>query len=138
MTRVNVIPVYELSDQHLIAEYRELPRVIKQNINICNAPDCYTLGTGHMKWAARHWKYTINRFDELCQEMQYRGFAANYASSGLGKYAFKFNGIAGNYNVSDKDIALNRARIKEKYNQKPDFYRWTRRSCPKWLKNKSD
>lgn len=29
MTRINVIPVSELSDQHLIAEYRELPRVLK-------------------------------------------------------------------------------------------------------------
>ena len=32
MTRINVIPPAELSDQHLIAEYRELPRVLKQNI----------------------------------------------------------------------------------------------------------
>ena len=30
MTRINLIPVKELSDQHLIAEYREIPRVIKQ------------------------------------------------------------------------------------------------------------
>ena len=34
MTRINVVPVKELSDQHLIAEYRELQRVIKQQINI--------------------------------------------------------------------------------------------------------
>lgn len=133
MTRINVIPVCELSDQHLIAEYRELPRVIKQNINICDAPDCYTLGTGHMKWAARHWEYTINRFDELCNEMQYRGFTVNYTSLGFDKYVLKFNGIDGNYNLSDQDIALNRARIREKYNKKPDFYRWTRRPRPDWL-----
>ena len=39
MTRINVVPVKELSDQHLIAEYRELPRVIKQRINIDDAPE---------------------------------------------------------------------------------------------------
>lgn len=133
MTRINVIPVRELSDQHLIAEYRELPRVIKQNINICDAPDCYTLGPGHMKWAARYWKYTINRFYELCDEMQYRGFAVNYNPLGLDKYTPQLHGKGEDYIVSDQDIALNRTRIREKYNKKPTFYRWTRRPRPKWL-----
>ena len=34
MTRINVIPVEELSDQHLMAEYRELPRAIKSHNGI--------------------------------------------------------------------------------------------------------
>lgn len=33
MTRINVIDVKYLSDQWLLAEYRKLPRVIKQNIS---------------------------------------------------------------------------------------------------------
>lgn len=39
MTRINLVPAKELSDQHLLAEYHELPRVIKQNIDIRNAPE---------------------------------------------------------------------------------------------------
>ena len=34
MTRINLVPVEELSNQHLMAEYRELPRIpnaIKSN-----------------------------------------------------------------------------------------------------------
>lgn len=27
MTRINLLPASELTDQHLIAEYRELPRI---------------------------------------------------------------------------------------------------------------
>lgn len=27
MTRINIIPVHELTGKHLVAEYRELPRV---------------------------------------------------------------------------------------------------------------
>lgn len=27
MTRINVVPVTELTDKHLLAEYRELPRI---------------------------------------------------------------------------------------------------------------
>lgn len=29
MTRINLIPVEELTDQHLMAEYRELPMIVK-------------------------------------------------------------------------------------------------------------
>jgi len=132
MTRVNVIPPSELSDQHLIAEYHELPRVIKQNINISGAPRCFVLGTGHMRWARAHWKFTCDRFCEICKEMGYRGFAVNFAPEDLPKYACGLCGD-GEYLVTDADIEKNRARIREKYRQKPNFYRWTRRSRPEWL-----
>lgn len=133
MTRINVIPVYELSDQHLIAEYHELPRTLKQKINICDAPECYVLGAGHMKWACRHWEYTYNRFTEICNEMRYRGFAVNYDANKLKLYLIKFLNSDGKYSVSNADIVLNRTRIIEKYNRKPDFYRWTKRQKPDWL-----
>ena len=133
MTRINVIPVHELSDQHLIAEYHELPRVIKQNINTCGAPDCYVLGTGHMRWARKHWRYVHKRFVELCAEMEYRGFHVNFPAADLAKYLTKFGGTDGEYNVQESDVALNRARLKEKYNKKPTFYHWTKRPKPDWL-----
>jgi deoxyribonuclease (pyrimidine dimer) len=131
MTRVNVIPVSELSDQHLIAEYHELPRVIKQNIDISNAPQCFVLGTGHMRWARAHWKYTCDRFCNICREMEYRGFNVNFAPESL--YGYMAEQKAGEYTVTDADIEKNRERIREKYNKKPEFYRWTRRQKPKWL-----
>lgn len=54
VTRINVIPVQDLSDQHLIAEYHELPRVLKQDIDATNAPERYRLGkTGATKLATR-------------------------------------------------------------------------------------
>lgn len=49
MTRINVVPVEELSDAWLIAEYRELPRVLNGNFSIKDAPNRYKLGTGHVK-----------------------------------------------------------------------------------------
>ena len=135
MTRINVIPVCELSDQHLIAEYHELPRVLKQNINICNAPDCYVLGTGHVRWACKHWCYTYNRFIELCDEMRYRGFNVNFDAESLKNYTARLCNIPGEYTVQPADIELNRARIRDKYNKKPGFYKWTRRQKPDWLEN---
>ena len=119
--------------QHLIAEYHELPRVIKQNIDISSAPLDYVLGAGHMRWAAYYWQYTYSRFIELCDEMKYRGFAVNYPSCELEKYLDKFNTRLGKYQVTSKDIELNRARIKEKYLLRQNFYRWTNRKRPKWI-----
>lgn len=135
MTRVNVITPQELSDQHLIAEYHELPRVLKQDINICGAPDCYVLGAGHMRWACKYWKYTYNRFVALCNEMRYRGFNVNFAPKTLRNYTARFCNRSGEYTVTPMDIEINRARIREKYHKKPEFYKWTRRQKPDWLDN---
>ncbi|MBP5485581.1 MAG: hypothetical protein J6Y07_02640 [Alphaproteobacteria bacterium] len=132
MTRVNVIPVSELSDQHLIAEYHELPRVIKQKIDISDAPNYFVLGTGHMRWARARWKFTCDRFCSICNEMNYRGFAVNFSPDDLRKYTCGLCGD-GEYLVTDEDIEKNRARIREKYRQKPNFYRWTGRPRPEWI-----
>jgi deoxyribonuclease (pyrimidine dimer) len=59
MTRVNVIPVQELTKQHLVAEYREIMRVpgaLKKSLQrkkpFCNSeiPENYVLGKGHVKF----------------------------------------------------------------------------------------
>lgn len=128
MTRINVIPVCELSDQHLIAEYRELPRVLKQNINTTNAPKKYCLGKGHMKWAKRYSLFTRARYGELCREMLWRGFNVNYYTDTFDTSLYKYF-----YNPTLEDIELNRQRIREKYNMKPNWYRWTKRTKPEWL-----
>lgn len=127
MTRINVIPVCELSDQHLIAEYHELPRVLKQDINIADAPEKYCLGKGHVKWAKRYSKYCVNRFERILNEMRYRGFLTHYfcAFADVSKY--------NPYDPTPEDIELNRQRIREKYQTKPNWYRWTKRTKPNWL-----
>ena len=84
MTRINCIPVEDLVGQHLIAEYRELPRVFglvrkailrgeKPNLN-----SVYTLGTGHVKFFYSRLMYLRNRHKELVKEMQNRGYSPNF------------------------------------------------------------
>ena len=116
MTRINVIPVKELSDQHLIAEYRELPRAIK--------------------WARKHWRSTLKRYSELIQEMLYRGFKVSYTTTGLISHCISIPVTIEDswYKVSKSDIKLNRERIKERYLMKPNWYRWTKREKPYYLK----
>ena len=57
MTRINIIAVSELTDQHLIAEYREItmvPAALKRTLNSKagfsknKIPDKFTLNRGHV------------------------------------------------------------------------------------------
>lgn len=131
MTRINVVPVKELSDLHLIAEYRELPRVIKQDINITGAPLNYKLGEGHVKWARTHLRYVIKRCKELYDEMKHRGFKVNYDFDDLFTiYNDTYIGLHNDYKVTKADIAVNRQRLLEKYRAEPNLYKWTGRCKP--------
>ena len=131
MTRINLVPVQELSDQWLIAEYRELPRALKGKIDIKDAPDNYVLGNGHMKWARKYAIYTKNRMNEIVNEMIYRGFKPNF-SSDLSQYITE--DMKNDYKPDLKDLQVSKNRLIEKYNKKPNFYRWTKRNKPSYLK----
>ena len=139
MTRINVVPVDELSDQHLIAEYRELPRVIKQHIDISDAPDNYCLGKGHMKWARKHMKYTSERYCFICNEMMYRGFTVNYHHFDLcmlaNEQSIFYPDVINDYTPTEDDLELNRNRLIEKYRIRPNWYRWTKRKKPKYMED---
>lgn len=137
MTRINVISVKELSDQHLIAEYRELPRALKwKNMDISDAPDKYCLGKGHVKWARKHWRTTLKRYQELISEMVYRGFNPKYHWADLVSscVSIPVSIEESCYQPTIVDLRLNRDRIIERYKMKPSWYRWTKRRKPYYLK----
>lgn len=130
MTRINVVPVEELSDQHLIAEYREMPRCFKQNIDIAFAPDRYCLGKGSMMWAKRHWVFCYHRFNCIIKEMDYRGFKTSYRELPLDEIDTHNFGY---YVPTPEDYKINIERLVEKYKMKPNWYRWTKREKPKYM-----
>jgi deoxyribonuclease (pyrimidine dimer) len=81
MTRINVVPVTELTDKHLLAEYRELPRVFhaaqewyKQGGDPADLPDTYRLGTGHVKFFYCRLQFCYLRQLDLYKECRRRGF----------------------------------------------------------------
>lgn len=137
MTRINLISVEELSDQHLLAEYRELPRVIKQeHIYIGDATDRYVLGKGHVKWAIKHSIFCMYRYYKICEEMKYRGFQVNYPYEDLAKLAEdkQIYWYSKMYLPTEEDIEISRNRIIEKIEKKQDWYRWTNRKKPYYIK----
>ena len=135
MTRINVIPVEELSDQWLLAEYHELPRCIKQDINTECAPSRYKLGPGHMRWAKAHSLWLTYRYGKLIEEMKYRGFKPKYTLEELQAYWYDIDHLNGNiwYEITEVDKIINRDRLLNKYVSKPNYYRWTRRNKPSWI-----
>ena len=87
MTRINCIPVEELTDKHLGAEYRELPRLfgqIKKAIergeqpNDPRNPTEYKLGTGHTRFFYNKVGWLCCRYHQLVAECLKRGRAVHF------------------------------------------------------------
>ncbi|TKT69834.1 pyrimidine dimer DNA glycosylase/endonuclease V [Aquamicrobium sp. LC103] len=123
MTRINCIPPAELTAQHLIAEYRELPRIfrlVRAAIARGERPDDhrnpheYRLGVGHVRFFYSRLGYLARRQEALIKEMVSRGYSPNFTDpAGL------LAGIAAewcnDWTPSEAAIALNRARIAERH-----------------------
>ena len=83
MTRINLVEPHQLTDKHLMAEYRELPRIFTavlklqaQGKTLANVtiPEHYVLGKGHMKFFYNKIGWLINRYSDLFKELITRGF----------------------------------------------------------------
>jgi len=137
MTRINCIPVQELCRHHLVAEYRELPRVFKLAYKAINkgtaiaVPPTYTLGTGHVKFFYARLEYLSKRHEELVAEMKARGFKPQMENVGA-EWKTKIEQIYWNdWKPSEQDMSINRARIEER-KPKLKFVREDRGMCRRY------
>ena len=133
MTRVNIIPVEELYDQHLIAEYRELTMVpaalnrtlkSKAGLDKTKIPKNYTLNKGHVYFFYDKGKYLDKRYNQITKEMKRRGFTPD-SSRKFPKDIFIENNLYKDWTPNLEDLIIIRERIKSKLNQKPNWYRKT-------------
>lgn len=78
MTRINIVPVEELCDQHLLAEHRELTRIpnaiARGRFNLDCQPAEYKLGEGHVKFFFNKLQFLNSRYIALNKECLLRGF----------------------------------------------------------------
>ena len=120
MTRINCIPVTELNDKMLLAEYRELPRIstliwkrYDDNLKITVHPtpsDEYVLGKGHVIFFYDKGEYLRKRFEEqIVPEMHRRGFVTNFTT-----YRKHPSGLNKDWVPDDKAKTINRERIQER------------------------
>ena len=132
MTRINIINPSELTDQHLVAEYREifmvgsaLQRSLKsKNWNPNTIPKKFTLNTGHVKFFYDKGKYLFNRYKELRKEMKARGMTPD------AKRIFKReqwpDELYNDWIPTIEDENIIRKRIEERIAKKPNWYRRTK------------
>lgn len=83
MTRINCVPPAELTDEHLGAEYRELPRVFAlaeaayhrglDPFTNKYVPKEYTLGRGHVLFFYTRLLWCERRYKQLVEECTFRG-----------------------------------------------------------------
>ncbi len=87
MTRINIVPPAELHAKHLVAEYRELPRIFALaraahargvRTETLGAPACYTLGKGHVIFFYDKLLFLAKRQRSLVDEMVARGYAPKF------------------------------------------------------------
>lgn len=111
MTRINCIPAVELTDKHLVAEYRELPRVfaLARRARPREArPASYTLGTGHVLFFYDKLEWLTKRHAELVSEMRRRGFTVNFPVPP----AHPDRALYGDWVPTDQALKVNRRRIR--------------------------
>ena len=133
MTRINLINPNKLSDQHLIAEYREIFMVgsaLQRSIKSSSwektkktLPSDFTLNQGHVKFFYNKGKYLHKRYIAIISEMKRRGMNPN-----PNRKFKKEQWPADLYNdwvPKEKDILIINKRISQKIKQKPNWYKWT-------------
>ena len=118
MTRISAgVHAKELCDAHLKKERIEILRIPnniksgKSKFDLKKIPKEFKLGTGHVKFFENKIKYLHNRYLELTEECQKRGFKTT-------DFSDSFNNIPpslwNDYNPSVKDRKIVQERIAER------------------------
>lgn len=124
MTRINCVPVAELYSKHLLAEYRELPRVFSlverfqasggTPALLKDQPSEYVRGKGHVKFFYTRLLWLSNRHQQLIAEMVLRGYNPLFRQPLSVDYGHLEPHWWGDWDVTDAAMLANRARINER------------------------
>lgn len=125
MTRINCVPVEELTDKHLGAEYRELPRLFGQiqkaiergeSFDDPRNPKEYKLGKGHTRFFYNKLAWLCDRYTLIVAECKRRGRAVNYpkAPEFVSEISHPWWGW---WDPTPEALALNRQRIQDRLNK---------------------
>jgi hypothetical protein len=128
MTRINIgIRPAEMCDKHLLAEYRELPRIWRARL-VSKPPPHFKLGPGHVLWCAQYPRTIADQFSAIVAEMLFRGWSPSFLAPPA-------HAAASPVRAPEQEIArarpLLQARIRERLATMPGAT-WTRRARPRW------
>ena len=136
MTRVNLVSVEDLADQHLFAEGRELKMIpakvrklwLSNTVNIIsmrvNSVPEYTMSTGHVTFFYDKIEWLYRRHLALTEELEKRKFNISNYDSYLGFHHGIPGELIGNWKPTIREIKINVGRISERLHQRPTWYRY--------------
>jgi deoxyribonuclease (pyrimidine dimer) len=135
MTRINLVHVKDLADQHLFAEWREIKMIAPaarrslatQSIAtvVEKIPKEYTLNAGHVTFFYNKLPFLKDRFGKLTEELLQRGFDIKTFDFETPDYTSAWLKISQVYwKPTRKDIQVNVDRIVQRLNERPDWYRY--------------
>ena len=134
--RINIINPTYLTDNHLIAEYREMKMITayylksaKKGIDKSKISNVYTLNAGHAYMWYNKMLYIHRRFYDIVHEMKKRGFATNFDK-------INFNNIPedtfNDYTVTQEDVRINLDRILIRLEKQPHWYKYYGKNIQDW------
>jgi len=128
VTRINCVDVRLLSGKHLVAEYRELPRifglVLKAQKRGLTAEHYrqpvteYVLGPGHCRFFYTRLNFLGGRYTRLVMEMRSRGYTVSHPHLPLWVSEIRTEWF-GDWTPTQEAIALNTQRINERGGLRP-------------------
>ena len=135
MTRVNLVKVEDLADQHLHAERREIRMVVpaaKRSLRSQTSAEIYdkicphyTLNAGHVTFFYNKLNFLRYRFEKLTNELYQRGYNISPVEFVVEDYKFVYDAIPQiRWEPNKSEIQTNVGRITERLNQRPNWYRY--------------
>lgn len=135
MTRINLIPVTDLADQHLFAEWREIkmvPAALRRSLKtraigdiLRGIPTQYTLNKGHVTFFYNKMLFLYARYAVLTDELLNRGYKLTEHDK---EYIFfrdipdKFRQIQWSPNPQEIEVSV--SRILLRISEKPNWYKY--------------
>lgn len=134
MTRVNLVYVQDLADQHLFAEWREVkmvPAALRRSLRsrsikdiLSGIPDHYTLNTGHVSFFFDKMTWLANRYTELTYELVNRDYNISEHST----MDIFFKDIPEEFTLDTwasnaAEVAVNVERVNLRINERPSWYK---------------
>lgn len=136
MTRINTIDPKFLTDQHLMAEYRELPMVLSalkrslqtqsESTILKKIPSKFTLNTGHVLFFYDKILFLKRRYENLQLELIDRGYDIDLDRT-LKMSGFP-NRFYGDWYPNREAIEITKERITQKIMMKQHWYKYRSRS----------
>lgn len=134
MTRINLVPVQELANQHLMAEFREIkmiPKALARSLKTQSEdsvakkiPQAFKLNSGHVLFFYDKGMYLRNRYEQLTAELVRRNYKIDVSAPFDPDKIMETDRWNNDYIPTEEALAIIRERIAQKIAMKPTFYKF--------------